>query len=294
MERISIPSFGFAAKSYSLLTKPGILMGNAITTAAGFALGAKGHFDGWLFLATVFGISCIIGSACVFNNYIDRIADGKMKRTKNRALVKGTIPVSGAIAFALLLGLIGSLCLFYFVNLVALGAGLFGFFVYVVLYSFSKYRSMHGTLIGSVAGALPPVVGYAAASGRLDLGAWILFSMVVLWQMPHFFAIAIYRIDDYAAASIPVLPIQKGIQKAKVHMLFYVIAFLLSCLLLPLSGYVSYGFAVLATLLAGGWGWLCVRGFECENDSIWARKMFLFSLLVIMGLCAAIPLCVVV
>jgi protoheme IX farnesyltransferase len=77
-------------------------------------------------------------------------------------------------------------------------------------------------------------------------------------------------------------------------MLFYLIAFLGSCLLLPLCGYVGYGFALLSILLGGGWGWLCVRGFQSENDSIWARKMFLFSLLVIMGLCAAIPFCVIV
>ena len=140
-----------------------------------------------------------MASACVFNNYIDRQVDKKMERTKNRALVTGLISGRNAILFATLLGLIGNLILFLYTNLLTVFVAGLGFFVYVVLYSLWKCRTIYGTAIGSIAGAVPPVVGYCAVSNHFDAGALILFAMMVLWQMPHFFAIALLHFDDYAA-----------------------------------------------------------------------------------------------
>lgn len=289
MEKLSIPAFTFATKRYCLLTKPGILMGNAITTIAGFILASKGNFNFWLFLGTLIGLSLIIASGCVFNNYIDRIADAKMRRTKHRPLVQNTITPRQAIGFALLLGVLGIGVLALFSHFLALVIALFGFFVYVILYSFSKYHSIHGTLVGSVAGAVPPVVGYCAVSNQLDAGAWILFAMIALWQMPHFFAIAIFRLEDYAAASIPVLPLKKGVLTTKIQMLLYILAFIgVSCMLFAFD-YVKYGYLFVTVLLGLSWAWLSIQGFKSKNDKLWARKMFIFSLVVIMGLCFAIP-----
>ena len=289
MEKLSIPAFTFATKKYCLLTKPGIILGNVITTAGGFALASRGHFNLLLFLITLMGISLVIASACVFNNYIDREHDRKMKRTKNRALALGIISAQRAILFAIILVAAGAYLLAFFANLLTVGIALFGFFVYVFLYSFSKYRSVHGTLIGSVAGAVPPVVGYCAVSNHLDLGAWIFFAMLALWQMPHFFAIAIYRIQDYTAASIPLLPITKGVPKAKIHMLLYIIAFTAVSSLLTLYGYTGYAYLATVVLFGLAWLGLSIRGFKCENDQTWARKMFGLSLVVIMALCIVIP-----
>ena len=117
MQKLTIPSYSYAAKSYCLLTKPGIILGNVITTAGGFALAAQGNFPLLLFCATMLGLSLIIGSACVFNNYIDRVADEKMDRTKNRALARGDIPAKNALIFGAALGVLGAWILFQMTNL---------------------------------------------------------------------------------------------------------------------------------------------------------------------------------
>ena len=286
MEKVSV-------QTYTLLTKPGIILGNLITTTAGFLLGGQGHFDLILFLVTALGVGGVIASACVCNNYIDRAADRKMHRTKNRALATGEISGTQALMFAAALGILGVILLFFFTNTLALGAALLGFLVYVFVYSLLKYRSVHGTLVGSIAGATPPVVGYFAAGGHLDIGVWLLFGMLVLWQMPHFFAIAIFRLGDYIAASIPVLPYQKGMWVTKVHMLAYIVAFGVSCFVFVAFGVLGYGFGVLAALLTFGWGWLCVRGFRRLDDTVWAKQMFLFSLLVILGVCGGMVVSVI-
>jgi len=289
MEKTSTPTFSYTARNYSLLTKPGIIFGNVITTAGGFALASKGTFNLLLFLATLLGITLVIGSACVFNNYIDRHHDKKMNRTKNRPLVRGLISTKAALVFGVILGLMGTACLLLFANILATALALVGFFVYVLLYSFSKYHSIHGTLIGSVAGAIPPLVGYCAVSSHFDLGAVVLFIMMTLWQMPHFFAIGIFRLEDYKAAAIPILPIKRGMHTTKIQMLLYIVAFMISASLLTLFGFTGYGFLIIASALSLYWLFLGIRGFKATSDTIWARKMFKFSLIVIMGICFAIP-----
>ena len=271
-------------KTYYLVTKPGIILGNLVTVAAGFALASKGHLNVGVFLATLVGLACVIASACVFNNYIDRHADEKMARTKNRPLVTGAISIRNAILFAISLGVFGILVLALFTNLLTVFIAASGFCIYVFLYSFWKYRTAYATEIGSFAGGVPPLVGYCAASGSLDGGALLLFLMIALWQMPHFFAISMYRCEDYAAASIPVLAIKKGMTTTKVRMLLYIVAFLVVTLLLTLCGYTGMAYLTTAALLGTAWLWLCIKGFKSANDKLWARHMFRFSLIVIMAL----------
>ncbi len=287
--RLSIPAFTFATKNYCLLTKPGIIVGNAITTAGGFALASKGGFNVLLFLVTLLGICLVIASGCVFNNYIDRFADQKMHRTRHRALAAGTISTQRALMFAIGLGLVGTLVLITYANLLTVSIALFGFLVYVILYSLSKYHSIHGTLVGSVAGAVPPVAGYCAMSNRLDMGAWILFFIIVMWQMPHFYAIAMYRIEEYKKAGIPVLPLIKGIRATKIQMVFYIVGFIAIALALVVCNYVGLIYLITVSLLGLTWLALGLKGFYCAHDKVWARQMFVVSLVVVMGLCAAIP-----
>lgn len=275
-------------KTYYLLTKPGILMGNAITLVGGFAMASKGHFDFPLFAGTTAGLGGVISSACVFNNYIDRERDAKMERTKNRALVKGIISPRNAVIFASILGVVGTLILALTTNALAVTAALAGFFIYVVLYGIWKSRSVYGTLIGSMAGAAPPVVGYCAVTNHFDAGALLLFAILVLWQMPHFYAIAMYRFNDYVAASIPVLPVKKGVPLTKIRMLLYIIAFTTVSLLLTLMGYTGYAYLIVAALLGLSWLVLCLKGFKSENDKPWARQMFFLSLVIITVLCGMI------
>lgn len=270
-------------KSYFSLTKPGIILGNAITAAAGFALASKHILDSRLFFI-LFGISLVIASACVFNNYIDREADRKMARTQNRALATESISIRSAFIFALVLGFSGFLLLFLTSNLITVGLACVGFFVYVFVYSFLKYRTSYGTLIGSVSGAMPPMIAYCAVGNGIDGGALLLFLIMVLWQMPHFYAIALMRKEEYAAASIPVLSIQKEAHIVKKRMLFYIIAFMVPVFLLTLFGYTGFLFLFVASAVCFIWFLLCLNGFKIKNDLLWARKMFQFSLVVIMAL----------
>lgn len=277
------------AKTYCLLTKPRIIMGNLVTAAGGLGLASKGQMDFRLFAAALFGLALVMASSCIFNNYIDQDADKKMVRTQGRALAQGTVSPQKAIFLAFSLGIMGSLFLALFANFLATALALFGLFIYVVPYSFSKYHTVYGTLIGSIAGAVPPLVGYCTASHRLDMAALILFAMLVFWQMPHFYAIALYRMEDYAAASIPVLPLKKGIHATKIQMLVYSIAFMGASCALTLCGYTGNGYLMLATFLSAAWIALCILGFRAQNVTQWARMMFIFSLVVITALSIAIP-----
>ncbi len=279
--------------NYYLLMKPGIILGNLITLVAGYLLASKGKIHPWLFLATLIGLSLIIGSACAFNNYIDRKADKKMQRTKNRPLAKGAITEENAILFATFLGIVGAYILFLFTNLLTLLVAMAGFSIYVFFYSLWKRHTVYGTAIGSIAGATPPVVGYCAVSGRLDVGALIFFVMMVLWQMPHSYAIAIWRLDDYEKAEIPVLPVMKGVLKTKIHMVLYVLAFLPVSLMLTPFGFTGY-FYLAATFALGIW-WLklSLKGFDAQNDRLWAKEMFRLSLVLITAICFIIPFDVV-
>ena len=270
-------------KTYSLLTKPGIIIGNLITTASGFALASKGQINYFLFFMTLIGLGLVIASACVWNNYIDREIDEKMERTKNRALVTGKVNPRNAKIFASFLGAVGTLVLSLFTPWITVAIALFGLFIYVVLYSFWKSSQEYATLVGSVAGAIPIVVGYSAVTHSLGVGSYLLFSLMVLWQMPHFFAIALYRIKDYAAASIPVLPVVKGSRATQVQIVLYIVAFLFVSSLFTLMGYTGYIYLSGMTMLSIAWLALALKGFKVQNVQVWARKMFLFSLIVIMA-----------
>jgi protoheme IX farnesyltransferase len=275
--------------NYYLITKPGIVLGNLITLAAGFILGSQGAIDYPLFLYTLIGLACVMASACVFNNYIDRAVDLKMQRTRQRALASGKISSRNALLFAAILGVAGGMILYAYTNILALALAAIGFFVYVLLYSLWKCRTVYGTAIGSIAGAVPPAVGYCAASGHFDAGAAVLFAMLVLWQMPHFFAIALYHLDDYTRAKIPVLPLERGIFRTKLHMVAYILIFIPVTMLLTYFQYTGQLFLWSALILGGIWLLMGLYGFARDDNRLWGRQMFRYSLVLIGALCLIIP-----
>jgi protoheme IX farnesyltransferase len=268
-------------KEYYKLAKPGIIYGNAITAAAGFFLAGKGHFDFKLFAAMLIGLSFIIGSSCAFNNVWDADIDAKMERTKNRAMVTHKISKAKAIIFAAILGLLGVAILALHTNLLTLSVALVGMFFYLVLYTPLKRKTIYGTIIGAVAGATPPVVGYVAVTNNFDTAALLLFFILVFWQMPHFYAIAIRRLEEYKAASIPVLPVKEGIHATKIKMLAYIAAFALAASALTYFKYTGYSYLTSVILLGLCWLWLGIKGFQSADNNAWAKKMFLFSLIVL-------------
>lgn len=270
-------------KTYYSLLKPGIIYGNLITVAAGYVLGAKGLVDFNLVL-TLLGISLIIGCGCVLNNIIDRDIDGLMERTAKRALVRGVIPLTHAYILASLLGIFGSLVLGYFTNITTLIIALVGLFAYVVIYTlWSKRTTVYGTLLGSISGAIPPVVGYVSASNSLDIGALLLFLMLTFWQMPHSYAIGIYRIKDYENANIPLLPTKVGIRATKFHMMFWVLLFCITSLLLFYYSYTGKIYFYSMSGLCFAWMGLALSGFYSQDDNQWARRIFAFSLIIIVS-----------
>ncbi|MBD2779510.1 heme o synthase [Xenorhabdus szentirmaii] len=272
-------------KQYLQVTKPGIIFGNLISVIGGFLLASKGVIDYPLFFATMVGVSLVVASGCVFNNYIDRDIDCIMERTKERVLVKGLIDPKISLIYASVLGIAGMVLLYVAANALAMWLAFIGFIIYVGVYSlYMKRKSVYGTLVGSLSGAAPPVIGYCAVTGHFDAGALILLLIFSLWQMPHSYAIAIFRFKDYQAANIPVLPVIKGISVAKNHITLYILAFMVATLMLTISGYAGYKYLVVAAVVSLWWLGMALSGYKTSDDRIWARKLFMFSIIAIMSL----------
>ena len=271
-------------KAYYRLAKPGIVYGNDLTAAGGFFLASTNRIGLGRLAAMLAGLTLVIASACVFNNYIDQGIDKKMSRTKNRALVSGQISGKSAIAYASLLLASGTAVLGFFVNLLSMLLALGAVFAYVVIYGIGKRKTVHGTLIGTIPGAAPPVIGYTAATGKLDSQALLLFLILVCWQMPHFYAIAMYRLKDYKAAGLPVLPAVKGMRRTKLEILVYVILFVSTVISFSASGYTGLTFLVVMGGLGLYWLWKGLSGFNAKDDAKWGRQMFGLSLIILLSL----------
>jgi protoheme IX farnesyltransferase len=269
-------------KNYLLVAKPGIILGNLISAAAGFFLASKGRVEGALLLATLIGISMVVAAGCVFNNCVDRKIDRQMVRTRRRALATGLIRLPVALTYATILGLAGFSLLLFVTNVLTVGIVLAGLVIYVGVYSlYLKRHSMYSALIGSLAGAAPPLAGYCAVTGGFDLGAAIVLAVFSLWQMPHCYAIAIFRLDDYAAAGLPVLPVEKGTAAAKNHIVGYILAFTIAALTLTFGGYTGYLTLLVATGLGLFWLYMAWSGYKAADERLWARKVYVFSIVAI-------------
>lgn len=304
-------------KAYIQLTKPGIIFGNLIAVTGGYLLATRGHFDITLFLLTQLGVMFIIAGGCVVNNIIDRDIDKLMQRTNQRASATGRITAVNAFVFGSVLMFAGLFVLWYYVNLVCTILGFLGLIIYVGLYSlYFKRNSIHGTFIGSFSGAIPPMIGYVAVIGRIDISAIIILAMFSVWQMPHAFAIALNRYNDYKNAQIPVLPHVKGIQRAKQDSFIYTIIFLIFSVALGFFGKDRIIYTICAFCLGIYW---CVLAWQLlksegkkntqdesvegvsqamsddplsEMEKKASKKMFLFSILLItfLSIAMGIPL----
>ncbi len=265
------------------ITKPGIIFGNTVTLMGGFFMGSQGSMNFLLLLAAIVGMALVIAAGCIFNNYIDRDIDRLMKRTQDRVLAQDRMPVIMAMIYGAVLGTLGFVTLYLFTNVLTVMVALVGLIFYVPVYSlYLKRKSIYGTLVGGVAGAIPPVVGYAAVTDRFDLGALLLFLILFLWQVPHFYAITIYRLNDYKNACIPVLPVvNHNITYTKWSMLVYACAFALAAILPSLLHYTGMVYFIVALALSLTWVGLIIKGFRAKNNSLWARRVFLFSIIVI-------------
>ena len=237
------------AKAYFDLTKPRITLLIAISTAVGYTYGTTAGF-GWIaFVNAVIGASCMASGAAALNQWFERRTDAKMQRTKNRPLPSGWIRPSHALLFGMFLSIAGLLDLSLFVNVLAAGLGLATSLGYLFGYTPLKRVGPICTTVGAVPGAMPPLIGFAAAAGHLTVHAWILFSILFLWQFPHFHAIAwLYR-EDYEHAGIKMLAVVRPNGKALSFEIIAALILLIPATLVPtfvhMTGYIYFVAAVL-------------------------------------------------
>ena len=263
------------------LIKIGIVYSNVFVTFTGLFLAIQ--WTGQSFIAqldvvivTLLGASLIIAGSAAMNNWIDRDIDPFMDRTKDRPTVSGRFDGKEVFVTAMSLLIIGEAMLF-FIGPVVGWLGLVGIVSYVVVYSmWSKRRHVSNTIVGSISGAVPPVLGWAAIQPELGMGALALFLIMFVWQPPHFYALAMRRAEEYRAANIPMLPVVKGMKRTKWSIVGWVI------LLFPLPFLLTelgVGFLLVATALNIGWLYFAIRGLiRPTDDHKWATSMFVYSI----------------
>lgn len=193
--------------AYVVLTKPDVTFLVVITTVAGFYLGSNGPLDWTLLLNTLFATMLVGGGTAALNQYIERNMDAMMRRTASRPLPTGQLQPREALLFGVITIAAGAMWLALAANLLAASVALATSTLYLAVYTPLKTRTTLATAVGAIPGALPPLIGWAAAHGSLSIGAWVLFAIIFFWQFPHFMAIAWMYRDDYARAGIRMLPV---------------------------------------------------------------------------------------
>ena len=240
------------AKDFFALSKPLIVGLLLITTYGGLVIGGKEWPSFSLTMWTLLGGALAAGGSSALNQYIDRELDKNMKRTAKRPMADGRLTHAEGLAFGLGLSLVSYYILACFVNPLAALLSLAGIIYYVILYSiWLKKATVQNIVIGGGAGAIPPLVGYAAATGNLDLTAWILFAIIFMWTPPHFWALAIVRMKDYENAGVPMMPVVRGELETRRQILVYTIELVIITLLLPILNLAGTVYLVSSLVLGG-------------------------------------------
>ena len=195
------------ANAYVALTKPDVSFLVLMTTAAGYYMGAHGAVDWLRMVQTVFATLLIAAGTATLNHYIERDSDRFMRRTASRPLPSGQLQPREALWFGVILCIAGAIDLYFTAGFLASALGVLTCLSYLLAYTPLKKRTVWATTVGAFPGAIPPMIGWVAATGTLDRGAWLLFAILFLWQFPHFYAIAWMYREDYARAGILMLPV---------------------------------------------------------------------------------------
>lgn len=264
---------------YYRLTKPGIVYGNVFHAAVGLLIAHRFGLHVEPAVGLLVGTALVIASACVANNLMDRSIDARMTRTKKRGLVTGEVTTQSAVVYLSILFALGAGILAWTTNWLTLGLALVAYVWYVWIYGWAKRTTWLSTIIGTVPGSLPIMAGYTALSGSIDMVAWVLFAMLTLWQMPHFYAIALYRQQEYATATLPVISVALGRRATYHQMLIFAMLYVMSLGVLIACG----GIHIVPGFLLVGYGlwWLLTiyRGRQDIADQ-WAKKVFRQSLII--------------
>lgn len=272
------------------LAKPRIT-GLVMSTFAGGMWLAPGDLPRWRIVMTVIGTGLMVGAANALNMFLERDIDGLMERTRSRPLPTRRLSAEAALVFGTSLAFVALPLLLLAGNALTGILGGLAFLSYVLLYTPMKRTSPAALFVGAVPGALPPLMGWTAVTGRLDAGALALFGILFFWQIPHFLAIALYRADDYARAELKVLPLVVSIGTTRAHILgFSAVLVVLTVLLATPLGIAGPLYLVAAALLGAGFLAVGLAGFRRLATRLWARSVFVASLVYLTLLFAALIL----
>jgi len=283
-------------RDFLALLKPRVMSLVVFTGLVGL-LAAPTTLHPVLAAAAILSIAVGAGAAGAINMWFDRDIDARMRRTARRPIPAGRIEPGDALAFGLLLAIASVLVLGLATNWVAAGWLAFTIFFYVVIYTmWLKRRTAQNIVIGGAAGAFPPVIGWAAATGDTALLPWLMFAMIFVWTPPHFWALALWTHGDYARAGVPMLPVTHGARATRWQILAYTAALFPVALTPWLLGEASIVYGIVATLLGGGFLLHAVRvlreaqaedGRSLANDAA-ARRCFAFSILYLFAIFGAL------
>lgn len=275
------------------LIKIRIVIVNLITALGGVILASPGSYDLLTTICIIIGTMTMVGSACALNNVLDIDIDSKMQRTKNRILVKGEMSQKTAKQISLILLFVSSIVLYLGTNVLTLLVSLFGWFVYIVLYTlWLKRRNFLGIFVGGLSGAVPPLIGYCGISNTVDMKAILIFSILFVWQLPHSWAIVIRRLDDFKRAEMNPLFSMDRLLATKVSMI------VTALLLIPVTYSLTYFnmagnlYGIAAILTGFIFLYLCIVGLFTKNDTKWAGHVFIYSVnhLTLLILCLTLDL----
>ncbi len=265
------------ARDFLTLTKPVVVLLLLVTTYAGLVVGGKAWPSASLTFWTLLGGFMAAGGSSALNQYIDRDLDKNMQRTAKRPLAAGRMTPAEGLAFGLALSVLSFYIYAGFVNLLAAFLSLAGIIYYVVLYSILlKKATVQNIVIGGGAGAIPPLVGWAAATGSLNIPALLLFAIVFMWTPPHFWALAIVRKNDYARAGVPMMPVVRGERETRWQILIYTLELVAVTLLLPIFKFTGAIYLVSALALGGSLIYTAWKVWKVPGNKV-AWQMYRWS-----------------
>lgn len=285
---VSYPSL---ARQFYALTKPRVVQLIVFCALIGMVLAVPGVpslSDVGLAAVASLGIWLVAGAAAAFNCLVEKGIDAKMKRTAWRPTAKGELSDRQSLVFSALLCTAGSVLLYVWVNPITMWLTFATFVGYAVIYTvILKPLTPQNIVIGGASGAMPPVLGWAAMTGDVSPEALILFLIIFLWTPPHFWALALYRVEDYRKAGLPMLPVTHGNEFTRLQVLLYTFVLFAGCLMPFVYGMSSWFYLVAAVLLSGGFIAYAFCLWRSYSDEL-ARRTFRFSLIHLSLLFAAL------
>jgi len=274
--------------AYLALTKPDVSFLVLITTGAGFYMGASGPMPWLHMLHVIFGTMLIAAGTAALNHYIERETDRYMRRTAARPLPTGLLSPTEALCFGVALSVCGAIDLYFAAGYLPCLLGIFTCLSYLLAYTPLKKRTTWATFIGAIPGAIPPMIGWAAATGKLDAGAWLLFLILFVWQFPHFHAISWMYREDYARAGILMLPVvddQRGTRTFR-QIILYAAGLVAVSLLPSLMGFAGVLYFFGALVISTGLVQVCLWASSSRSNirAKWLMHATVLHIPVLLGL----------